>query len=202
MKLIGLTGGIGMGKSTSADLLARQGVPIIDTDAIARDIVEPGQPALLELAAAFGQDILATNGTLRRAELAKKVFGDPALRQQLEGILHPRIRERWLNQVERWRLEGRPCGVVVIPLLFETGAETQFDKIVCTACTAESQRERLLKRGWSQEESSARMRAQWPVEKKMSLSNFVVWTEGAVESHAAQWERILAGLGILQSLRT
>jgi dephospho-CoA kinase len=98
--------------------------------------------------------------------------------------------------VERWKQENLGCGVVVIPLLFETAAERLFDTVVCTACSSESQRERLLKRGWSEEESAQRIRAQWPVERKMSQSRFVVWTEGSVEVHSAQWERVLAYLGI------
>jgi dephospho-CoA kinase len=196
MKLIGLTGGIGMGKSTSADLLSRRGIPVVDTDVLAREMVEPGQPALADVVAAFGNEVLAADGTLQRGVLARKVFSNETLRKQLEGILHPRIRERWRSQVERWKEEGRRGGVVVIPLLFETGAESLFKAVVCTACSPSSQRERLLKRGWSEQESERRKQAQWPVEKKMSHSRFVVWTEGSLEVHAAQWQRILTFLDL------
>ncbi|MDB6034287.1 MAG: dephospho-CoA kinase [Verrucomicrobiales bacterium] len=196
MKLIGLTGGIGMGKSTSADLLSRRGIPVVDTDVLAREMVEPGQPALADVVAAFGNEVLAGDGTLQRGVLARKVFSNETLRKQLEGILHPRIRERWRSQVERWKEEGRRGGVVVIPLLFETGAESLFEAVVCTACSPSSQRERLLKRGWSEQESERRKQAQWPVEKKMSHSRFVVWTEGSLEVHAAQWQRILTFLDL------
>ncbi|MBI3192439.1 MAG: dephospho-CoA kinase, partial [Pedosphaera parvula] len=112
MKLLGLTGGVGMGKSTAADLLARRGVPVIDTDAIARHVVEPGQPALQEIHAAFGPAAIAPDGTLQRGELARRVFTDPHARRQLEAILHPRIRAVWQAQVEAWRAAGRACGVV------------------------------------------------------------------------------------------
>jgi dephospho-CoA kinase len=196
MQLIGLTGGIGMGKSTSADLLSRRGIPVVDTDVLAREVVGPGQPGLAEVVATFGAEVLAADGSLQRGVLARKVFSNEASRKQLEGILHPLIRERWLAQVEHWKQESRSCGVVVIPLLFETAAERLFDTIVCTACSPESQRERLLKRGWSEEESSQRIRAQWPVEKKMNQSRFVVWTEGSLEVHSAQWQRVLAYLGV------
>jgi dephospho-CoA kinase len=199
MKLLGLTGGIGMGKSTSADWLKQQGIPVVDTDILARSIVEPGQPALDEVVKLFGPEVLAPDGTLHRKELARRVFSNEASRKQLENILHPRIREQWLAEVVRWRQEGRPCGVVVVPLLYETGAEIQFDGIVCTACTGESQRERLLKRGWSPEESARRIQSQWPVEKKLGLANYVVWTEGDLETHSAQWKRILRQFGVATS---
>jgi dephospho-CoA kinase len=197
MKLIGLTGGIGMGKSTSADWLSRSGIPVVDTDLVARELVEPGQPSLAELAAAFGKDILTPNGALDRGALARKVFSDETLRRTLESILHPRIRERWLLEVEKWKRENRSLGVVVIPLLFETGAEAYFDQVICTACLPETQRERLVKRGWSTEESIRRIQAQWPIEQKIARARFVVWTEGSLDVHSAQWKRILSLSGVL-----
>ena len=191
VKLFGLTGGIGMGKSTAAELLRQRGIPIVDTDQLAREVVEPGQPALAEVRACFGADVIAADGTLRRDELARRVFGDEAARKDLEAILHPRIRERWLAITADWRAEGRAVGVVVIPLLFETCAENQFDAILCVACTAATQHQRLLARGWTPEQIEQRSRAQATIEKKMALSHFVVWTEGAVEVTAAQLGRIL-----------
>src|SRR6185436_6159991 len=167
MNLIGLTGGIGMGKTTAANLLAERGVPIVDTDALAREVVEPGKPAWEEIRREFGNDILATDGQLRREELARQVFSDPARRQRLEEIVHPRIRERWLAQVEFWRAANQPRGVVVIPLLFETNAESAFDTIICVACSAATQQQRLLARGWDREQINQRLQAQWPIEKKI-----------------------------------
>lgn len=186
MILIGLTGGIGMGKSTSASFLERLGIPVIDTDLLARQIVELGQPALAEIQQAFGNSVVDAGGRLRRDEVARIVFADDSKRRQLEAILHPRIRELWLAQVAAWRAEGRPMGAVVIPLLFETGAEKEFDVIVCTACSAASQRRRLEARGWNTSQIEQRIAAQWPVQKKMDLSRFVIWTEPPSEVHAAQ----------------
>ena len=140
---IGLTGGIGMGKSTAAALLAAQGFPVVDTDDLARDIVEPGQPALADIRACFGPGVIAEDGSLRRDEVAKIVFADQEKRRQLEAILHPRIRECWQSSLKRWREAGAAAGVVVIPLLFETGAEKEFDRVLCTACTAGTQMKRL-----------------------------------------------------------
>lgn len=191
MKLCGLTGGVGMGKSTAAGFLLAAGARVVDTDDLAHELVQPGQPALAEIAAAFGAAILAPDGTLRRGALAKIVFADPAARQQLEAILHPRIRARWLEQTATWREEGCPLAVVVIPLLFETRAEASFDRVICLACSPASQQERLGARGWSREHISQRVGAQMPVEQKLARSHFVVWTEGAIEVTRRQLAEIL-----------
>lgn len=190
MTVIGLTGGIGMGKSTAASLLEQRLIPVVDTDVLARQVVEPGQPALAEIAAAFGPSMISREGSLLREELARVVFSDNGKRQQLEAILHPRIRELWLAQIERWKSERRPRGVVVIPLLFETSSAAHFDSIVCVACSDASQRQRLHARGLTSEQMDHRIAAQWPIQKKMDYSNYVVWTEGGMDTHAAQLERI------------
>lgn len=192
MILIGLTGGVGMGKSTSATLLQQRGVMVVDTDDLARQVVECGQPALQEIEASFGRHVIGPDGALRRDELAKMVFADDAGRRKLEEILHPRIRDLWRTQVAVWRAENKSTAAVIIPLLFETAAEKEFDAIVCVACSSSSQRERLLKRGWTDEQIAQRIAAQWPMQKKMDLAHFVVWTEPNVETHAAQLDRILA----------
>ena len=194
MKLLGLTGGMGMGKSTAAEFLRSRGAQVVDTDELARQLVQPGQPALNEIQAAFGEEIVAPGGRLRRDELARVVFSDAPARKKLEAILHPRIRERWLAQIETWRQEKRALAVVVIPLLFETRAESHFDNIICGACSAPAQRQRLLSRGWTPEQIQQRLAAQWPVEQKISRADFVVWTDGALDAHAQQLDRILQKL--------
>jgi dephospho-CoA kinase len=166
----------------------------VDTDELARQLVQPGQPALAEIQTEFGKKVIAPDGWLRRDELARIVFADAAARQKLETILHPRIRERWLAQVEIWRRESRALAVVVIPLLFETRAESHFNKIICVACSAATQRERLLARGWTPEQIQQRLAAQWPVEQKISRADFVVWTDGALVAHGQQLERIFVKL--------
>jgi dephospho-CoA kinase len=158
---------------------------------LARQVVEPGEPALPEVVAAFGPGVIGEDGRLRRDELARLVFADPAQRQKLEALLHPRIRQRWQQCVEQWKKEGRARGVVVIPLLYEIGAAAHFDAIICVACSAASQRQRLQIRGWTSEQITQRLAAQWPVQKKMDLANYVVWTEASLDTHAAQLERII-----------
>src|ERR1700690_2579254 len=194
MKVCGLTGGLGMGKSTAAQFLRNRGAHVVDTDELARQLVQPGQLALAEIQAEFGKSIMAPDGRLRRDELARIVFTDAAARQKLETILHPRIRERWLAQVEIWRRENRALAVVVIPLLFETRAESHFNKIICVACSAAAQRERLLARGWTPAQIEQRIAAQWPVEQKISRADFVVWTDGAPAALGRQLERIFVKL--------
>ncbi len=191
MLRIGLTGGIGMGKSVAPELLVQRGCFIIDTDLLARQVVEPGQPALEEIRQLFGPEVFSDEGQLRRDEVARIVFADPARREQLERILHPRIRDLWLTQADVWEKEGRANCVVAIPLLFETKAEVHFNKIICVACSATTQHERLHARGWTEQQIQQRIQSQWAIEKKMALSDFVIWTEGGLDVHAAQIDRIL-----------
>jgi len=179
-----------MGKSTCADLLRWRGFHVIDTDDLARDLVQLGQPALAEIGRAFGSSVLDESGQLRRGVLANLVFSDASARRQLESILHPRITEAWSAQLDRWRGNGVAHAVVVIPLLFETAAESCFDVTVCVACTEGVQHARLCERGWTSDEVARRSVAQLPVEQKMARAKHVIWTEGSIESHAEQAERV------------
>lgn len=179
-----------MGKSTAAGFLLRLGVRVVDTDEIARRLVYPGEPALAEIKELFGPQIISTSGELNRAELARIVFADADARRKLENILHPRIRDAWMEQIKIWRQENCPLAVVIIPLLFETQAEAQFDKIICVACSPESQQERLLVRGWDAGQIRQRIAAQMPVEQKIAKSNFVIWTEGSPAVHEQQVRRM------------
>ncbi|MEO6036291.1 MAG: dephospho-CoA kinase [Verrucomicrobiota bacterium] len=193
MKLFGLTGGIGMGKSTSGRLLSERGVPVIDTDILARQLVEPGQPALEEIKKAFESSVICRDGELRRDELARKVFSDQAALRALENILHPRIRELWKAQAKGWRNRNQKIGFVTIPLLFETNSSAEFDSVICVACSAPTQSRRLRERGWTAEQIEQRLAAQWPVERKIAQSDFVIWTDTTVEIHASQLDRVLGG---------
>jgi dephospho-CoA kinase len=191
MKLLGLTGGVGMGKSTAAAFLQRRGARVVDTDQLARELVEPGRPALHEIRTVFGDQIISPEGQLRRDELADIVFADAGARKKLEQILHPRIRERWLAQVQSWRNENCSVAVVVIPLLYETRAESHFDKVICVACSENSRHERLAGRGWAKTQIEARVSSQMPVNEKIARADFVIWSEGAVQNHAQQVDCIL-----------
>lgn len=191
MILYGLTGGVGMGKSAIASYLVELGWKVLDTDQLARDLVKPGERALEEIRAVFGAEVLKPDGSLDRVRLAQRVFKDTPARARLEGILHPKIREKWLAETDQWDREGELQAVVVIPLLYETEAERAVDRVICVGCSWATQHKRLLERGWGDEEIQGRIRAQWPVEKKMDRSDFVIWTECSIEKSREQLRRVL-----------
>ena len=192
MELIGITGGIGMGKSFAGEILTQWGWHVLDTDQLARDVVAPGTPGLAEVVQHFGPEILDEHGALRRGELGQRVFRDPAALAQLNALLHPRIRAAWEQQLTAWRATGVAHAAVTIPLLYENGYEPEFPIVVCVACSAATQRERLRERGWGADEIERRNRVQLPVAEKMKRATRVVWTEGSKTTHAAQWRKLLA----------
>ncbi|TDJ48073.1 MAG: dephospho-CoA kinase [Gammaproteobacteria bacterium] len=140
---IGLTGGIASGKSLVAEQFARLGVTVIDTDRIAREIVAPGTPALAEITAAFGSEILTPDGGLDRRALRATVFADSTQRRRLEAILHPRIRQRTLQRADA---DAGRYHVIAVPLLIETDFQTLVDRVLVVDCPESAQRERLLER--------------------------------------------------------
>jgi dephospho-CoA kinase len=181
---IGLTGGIASGKSVVAAMFASLGVPVIDTDHIAREIVAPGEPALAEIAAAFGPAVLAADGSLDRAALRTRVFANPAERHRLEGILHPRIRDRALAQAAT---AGGPYQVFVVPLLVETGFAALVDEVIVVDCPPAEQRRRLLQRdGGSAAEAERIMAAQTGREARLAAADAVIDNSGDIEATRAQ----------------
>ena len=191
---LGLTGGVGMGKSTASQFLNDLGFKVADTDDIARKLVEPGKPALKDIVKAFGKEVLQDNGELNRKKAAEIVFSDDSKRLKLEEILHPLIRENWELRLNDWSLENEKLGVVVIPLLYETECERYFDKVVCMACSKDIQRQRLRQRGWRDLEIDQRIKAQLLIGEKMRRADYVVWTNGAIDTHAKQWDELISHL--------
>ncbi len=183
-----------MGKSTVGRMLSGYGLPVADADAIAREVVEPGQICLEQIVKEFGVSILQQDGQLNRSALAEVVFSDSQRRAALEAILHPRIRAEWQEAVRRWEENQSPAGVVIIPLLHETQAASFFDRVLCVACCRESQLERLQRRGWSAEEIKARVAAQWSLGQKAEASDFFIWTDASVQCVEEQVRRILGVL--------
>ncbi len=198
MKLIGVTGGIGMGKSTAGDLLRSSAVSVVDTDILARELTAVGQPALQEIRSFFGSQYFVPDGDLNRGLLAKRVFNDENAKTKLEAILHPRIEAEWKRVVSNWVSSSISCGAVIIPLLFEKEYQASFDATVCLACSSDEQMRRLRRRGWSDSDIKARNSAQWPIDQKVQRSRFLVWTEGSLTTHQKQWHCILAELGCLK----
>ena len=190
-RVLGLTGGVGMGKSTAARLLKKAGLPVVDSDDLAREAVQPGTEGLAEIADEFGEGFLKPNGSLDRDKMASAVFQDEAARKRLEAIIHPRVRAVWENRIEQWREQKRPVGVVVIPLLFEVGLQDSFDAVLCVASTASTQQARLLERNWSDAQITARIAAQMDIAQKMDLADHVLWNEGTPEQLGEQLKEIL-----------
>ena len=190
-RVLGLTGGVGMGKSTAARLLKKAGLPVVDSDDLAREAVQPGTEGLAEIADGFGEGFLKADGSLDRDKMASTVFQDEAARKRLETIIHPRVRAAWENRIEKWREQKRPVGVVVIPLLFEVGLQDSFDAVLCVASTASTQRSRLRGRNWSDAQIAARIAAQMDIAQKMDLADHVLWNEGTPEQLGEQLKEIL-----------
>lgn len=174
---VGLTGGIASGKSTVADLFARLGVPVIDLDVIARQVVEPGSPGLDAVVAAFGEDVVGADGGLDRARLRARVFDDPAARNKLEGILHPRILAETVRQCES---AGGPYQVVVVPLLVESGLTGWVDRVLVVDCPPETQMARLAGRdGATRDQARAILAAQASREARLAVADDVIDNDGA-----------------------
>jgi len=181
---IGLTGGIASGKSAVARLFAERGVPVLDTDQIARDVVEPGQPALAEVAAAFGPGVLAADGRLDRRALRQLVFADPAARRRLEGILHPAIRA---ELARRSAAAGGPYQVWVIPLLVEGGGIDRVDRVLVVDCPVETQLARLQARDHESEDSARGILAvQASREQRLAAADDVISNDGPLEALTRQ----------------
>lgn len=194
MLLVGLTGGIGSGKSTVAHLLEERGAVVIDADVLARTAVEPGTPGHDAVLARFGADVLGPGGELDREALASLVFADPAARRDLEAIVHPEVRRLFAEASEAYRDTDRVV-VLSAPLLVETGMHTAFEVLVVVAASVATQVERLLRdRGMSAAQARARIGAQAPLEDKAAVADVVVDNDGPIDELAHQVDRLWDGL--------
>jgi len=176
--LIALTGGIASGKTAVAELFAKLGVPVLDTDQIARDVVAPGMPALGQLVSEFGAAILDAHGQLDRARMRERVFGDPAQRRKLEAITHPAIRE---ELARRCAAAGGDYQVHVIPLLVETGRAAAYDRVLVVDCPEEAQLARLMVRdGTSRPQAEEILGAQASREERLNAADDVIENTGTL----------------------
>lgn len=201
MLLVGLTGGIGSGKSTVARMLEQRGAVVFDADALARQAVEPGTPGHDAVVDRFGANVLGPGGELDREALASIVFADPAARRDLEAIVHPEVRRLFAEGCEAYRDDD----VVVVfsaPLLVETGMHTAFEVLVVVSTPVESQIERLLRdRAMGEDSIRARIAAQAPLEEKAAVADVIVDNEGTLEELEAQVDRLWAELRIRAGAR-
>ncbi len=197
MLKVAVTGNVASGKTALARIWAREGVPVVLADDLAREVVAPDTPGLAEVAAAFGPRILEGSGALDRPALRKVVFQDPDARARLEEILHPRIlerREEWLRERVR---ENASLAVAEIPLLFETGLEVEFDAVVLVHAPEEERLRRLLQdRGLVEAQARRIMEAQMPAGAKLDRADFVLHNAGSLEELET---RALALLDLLRA---
>jgi dephospho-CoA kinase len=185
---VGLTGGIASGKSKVADLFAAHGVPIIDTDILARQLTEPGKPGLTAVVAAFGQEVLQPDGTLDRARLRSMVFADPAMRQRLDGILHPLILAAAMSTAAA---AGGPYQIFAVPLLAETAFDKLMDRVLVVDCPVELQRQRLMSRdNESAKSADAMITAQTSREQRLKIADDVIVNDVTLQELKAAVERL------------
>ena len=186
MLRVALTGGIATGKSHCLARFASLGVPTIDADLLAREAVAPGSHGLEAVAARFGPGVIRPDGSLDRAALAAIVFADRPARAALEAIIHPEVRRR----VREWFVTlppQTPLAIADIPLLFETGQEHDFDRVIVCACDPGEQLRRVLARNdLSEEAARQRLSAQWPISEKIARAHYVIRTDGTFADTEAQ----------------
>lgn len=175
MKWVGLTGGLGTGKSTVSRLLVSYGIPVLDADQIAKQVLEPGGAAYQSVITAFGPDICLPSGEIDRKKLAEKVFGRPKELGRLENLIHPLVQEEVKKQ-KRWLEEqGTLWAVYDVPLLFEKQLQNQFDYIVVVSASVLQQIQRVKSRnGWTQEEIKRRLDSQMPMKDKEAQADYVL----------------------------
>ena len=185
MLRVGLTGGIGSGKSEVARRLADRGAVLIDADVAAREVVVPGSPGLARIAAAFGAGVLRPDGSLNRERLGEIVFGDPGLRTTLNEIVHPLVRE-WMQAAERAAVDAAPPpGPIVVhdvPLLAEVRGQAGFDVVIVVDVPPQTQVERLVSlRGMPPDQARARMAAQASREQRLAVADVVIDNSGFLD---------------------
>ena len=197
MLLVGLTGGIGSGKSTVADRLAELGVPVINADHVAREVVAPGEPALADVVARFGDDVVHDDGTLDRQRVAGIVFADPEARRDLDRITHPRIAARIAERIAELLASQDPPPIVVVdhPLLVETDQAARFDVVVVVEAPEDLRIARLVEgRGMDEDDVRARIAVQADDEARRSVATHVLDNSGELDHLLAQIDRLHADL--------
>jgi len=191
--LVGLTGGIGSGKSTVARMLSVRGAVVLDSDVLAREAVEPGTSGFDAVVARFGDGVLGSDGTLDRHALASIVFADDAARADLEAIVHPAVRRAIAEAVAA---HAHTDDVVVVdsPLLIETSAHEGFPLVVVVTASADARVARLVERGMDEADVGARMAAQMPLEEKVALADLVVDNDGTPAELEERVDRLWSDL--------
>ena len=187
---VGLTGGIASGKSTVAGFLTHLGAGVIDADSVAHDVVSPGGPAYAEVVARFGRRILGPDGTIDRGILGAVVFSDPGALEDLNAIVHPRVRAEAVRRMAELGSVGFGIAVLDAALLVETGMYRDLDRLVVVRCDAASQIRRLVQRGLTRREAELRLAAQAPIAHKVAVADYLIDTAGAMDDTRRDTERV------------
>jgi dephospho-CoA kinase len=191
MRVFGLTGNIGSGKSTVAAMLRKAGIPVLDVDQMSREVTAPGGRAYDAVVQAFGKGIVRDDGTIDRKRLGGIVFSDPASRERLERITHPAIFEAIKEAIAGIESEGHPAVVVEATLIHELGRKGLFEAVISVTCDRETALSRLAARdGMSRGQAEARLRAQMDADRKAGASDYVIDNSGAIESTRPQVDKI------------
>jgi dephospho-CoA kinase len=197
MRKVALTGGIATGKSYVLAAFGRLGVPCLDADALAHGVMVAGTEASGAIGTRFGAGVLRPDGAVDRKKLAAIVFADSQARRELEAIVHPAVRRAIAAGLRAFELVDRaPLAVVDIPLLFETGRQGDFDRVIATVCSPATQRQRLLARGLSEGDVDQRLAAQLPALDKAARADISISTEGTFEETDAQVRAALEALRV------
>lgn len=201
MLWVGLTGGIGSGKSTVSGILKKAGIPTVDADALARLALGPGSPGETEVLSHFGaENIRAADGTIDRKKLGALVFENPKELLWLESVVHPLVQEQTRLARSRFEKAGHPMAFYDVPLLFEKNLRAQFDRVVVVGCSLETQVRRLAARNsLNEEESLLRIRAQMDLKEKMQQADDVIWNEGSLYELELQVQQLIQKLKALSS---
>ncbi|GGE76824.1 dephospho-CoA kinase [Priestia taiwanensis] len=200
--VIGLTGGIASGKSTVSTMLEEIGIPVIDADKIAKEVVEVGQEAYIKIVATFGEEILLPNGELDRLKLGAIIFNDAEKRKILNNIVHPAVRECMNERKNRYLQAGEEAVVLDIPLLFEGNLTNIVDKVLVVYVDEEVQLDRLMKRNdFTKEEALARIHSQMPLKEKVSRSDEAINNNGSLEETKKTLMVILGKWGIMKKVK-
>ncbi|QDP99731.1 dephospho-CoA kinase [Lysinibacillus fusiformis] len=196
--IIGLTGSIASGKSTVAKMMTALGLPIVDADIVARDVVEPGTKTLTLIAENFGEEILLEDGSLDRTKLGDIIFHEPAKRKILNDIMHPAIREEMLRQRETFVEAGQKHIVMDIPLLFESKLQHFVERIIVVSVREDVQLRRLMERNHlSKEDALARIHSQLPLSVKEKGAHAVIYNNENIDQTEVQLKKILHHWGVL-----
>lgn len=196
MMWIGLTGNTGSGKSTVSRMLRDRGVPVVDADAAARDVLAPGSPALGLVYAEFGEELRLADGQLDRRGLGRLVFNDPEKLARLENIVHPAVRRAVAEKRHRLESEGHKFAFYDVPLLFEKNMQDQFDGILLIASGEDVAIHRIMKRdSISRAEALARLKSQWPARRKIKHCDWVVHNDGNLMDLELELDRVLQDIG-------